>query len=971
MRSSSAFGRAIIDARACHVWSLVAARPTDAYAARWMSIFDRAARFVDDVLLLPEELKTRVDRAEQTLAEGNAVEAERAFRGVLEARPGLHRAQVGWARALLASGDADTARIAIAEARQSDPEDPALAVLAGRIALEAGDVATAIVASREALRRLTPDQGALIAEACVVRARAEWRRGRPDRAVRELRKAIAAAGERATALPIELVEALVDAGEVAQAVRTARGLVTRELPDVLARRLGLALTKAGENQLAETLLARAASQGDTEALAASARLHIARGDLSVAESQSRMAVARGGGAKALVLLADVLERSGREGEAAEALRTAAESQQPTDRALLIRAASIVPLVDVAELVRYADALDALVPPEPLAQALRAAVFVLNGDASSAAPIDRRATTSPRASIIDALTLVRTGQTQDALSALDRAELDPALRPIGSDRALHAALRREALRSLWTRKDGEVDLAAAIDGASVFARERGLPDLERRAQGLRDELDRPLVLAILGEFNAGKSTLVNAIVGADVAPTGILPTTATLNLLRGGAERRVRVVRKDGTTREGVYGETKALLADAEGEGAIIDHVEIVLPSELLERVWILDTPGSNAPHPEHEALAREALHRADAALWIFDAGQAGKATEGRVLESIVKSRREVIAALNKVDRLHGAELEQVIASLVRDVPALKTTAPVALSARAAFKARIAGDENALRESGFSALMETLEGAVFSRSRELKHRACAGRLSQLLDEALATEPAALAAFEEQSRALANAATRIAAAESATSSDVEHAIDAIEAGQSQAFLEAAREVLSFVRPRTSRLGTHATDPEDRAFLRDAIQARLELAAENAGGELAQSLTQRLDEAARGTEVARTVGLRVRAAIAPPLSALAGHQAGMLAGGALRRFFDEILPTAELEVTSIAEALAAARAHPRELLRPPLEAGLATLLRELAKEARDASEESLVLRDRERSRTFTPLRTLREALSELLVD
>jgi tetratricopeptide (TPR) repeat protein/GTP-binding protein EngB required for normal cell division len=931
-----------------------------------MSFLDRAARFLDDVVLLPEDQRVRLERA---LAEGDARAAERGFREALEARPQLHRARVGWARALLALGDASTARIAIAEARQTDPEDPALAVLAAHIALEAGDLATAIVASREATRRLGSDQPQLVAEACVVRARAEWRRGRPDRAVRELKKAIAATGDRIVELPVELVEALVDSGEVPQAVRLARGLLSRELPDPLARRLGLALFRAGESELAETLLARPAAQGDTEALGAMARVHIARGDLERAQAQARMAVARGGGAKALALLADVLERSGREAEAADALRTAAESSTPIDRALLVRAASIVPLTDATELARYADALGALVPAEPLAPALRAAALALAGDAASAAAIPLLAPTSARASIAEALTLVRTGRVHEALAALDRAELDPALRPTGSDRTLHASLRREALRALWTRKQGEVDLAAAIDGVSTFARERGLGDLERRAQGLRDELDRPLVLAILGEFNAGKSTLVNAIVGAEVAPTGILPTTATLNLLRGGAERRVRVVRKDGTTREGGYGDTKALLADAEGEGAIVDHVEIVLPSELLERVWILDTPGSNAPHPEHEALAREALRRADAALWIFDAGQAGKATEGRVLESIQKSRREVVAALNKVDRLRAGELDQVVAQLVKEVPAIHGASPVALSARAAFKARVSGDAQALEESGFSRLLDTLERAVFSRSRELKHRACAGRLSALLDEALATEPATLAVHEEESRALSLAATRIAATEAAIASELEHAIDAIEAGQSQAFVDAAREVLSFVRPRTSRLGTHATDPEDRAFLRDAIQARLEVAADHAGTALAEAVRERLETAAKGTGLERTIGVRARAAVAPPLAALTGHQAGMLAGGALRRFFDEVLPTADLQVASIAEALAAARAHPRELLRPPLEAALASLVRDLAAEARSAADDAVLRRDRERSRTFEPLRTLREALGDLL--
>jgi Flp pilus assembly protein TadD len=932
-----------------------------------VSLFDRAARFLDDVLLLPDEVRVGLERAERALADGRHAEAERGFRALLEARPNLHRAQVGWARALLAVGDMESAKVAVAEARQSDPEDPALAVLAARIALESGDFATAIVAAREAARRLGPEQGALMAEACAVRARAEWRRGRPDRAVRELKKAIAAAGDVSADLPVELVEALVDADEVPQAVRTARSLLSRPLSDALARRLGLALFRANEMQLAEGLLTRAAAQGDTEALTASAKLFIQRNDLARAETQARMAVARGGGARALEILAEVLERRERFAEAADALRTAAEASHG-DRALLVRAASILPLAEPTELVRYADALDRLVPRETLADALRAAAFALTGAYDQAAALVAGSPSSPRASIAQALVAVRSGRTGDALAALDRAELDPALRPSGSDRSLHRALRREALRSLWTRKPGEVDLAAAIDGVSLFARERGLVDLDRRAAGLRDELDRPLLLAILGEFNAGKSTLVNAIVGAEVAPTGILPTTATLNVLRSGAERRVRVVRKDGTTREGQYGEVKPLLAQAESEGATIDHVEIVLPSELLERVWILDTPGSNAPHPEHEALAKEALRRADAALWIFDAGQAGKATEGRVLESIKQSRREVVAALNKIDRLREGELAQIVETLVREIPALGAP-PVALSARVAFKARIAGDEASLTESGFTALMTTLETTVFSRSRELKHRACAGRLFALLDEALATEPAALAIHDQRARVLDEAAARIAATEPAASSDLEHALDALEAGQSQAFVDAAKEVLSFVRPRTSRFATHGTDPEDRAFLRDAIQARLDAAAESAAHTLLEAVVARLETAASGTELARTLRLRAQAAVAPPLAALAGYQGGLLAGGALRRFFDEILPTADLKVAIIADSLSAARAHPREILRPALEAALASLFRDLAREAKSGAEDALLVRDRERSRTFEPLRTLHEALSELL--
>ena len=46
---------------------------------------------------------------------------------------------------------------------------------------------------------------------------------------------------------------------------------------------------------------------------------------------------------------------------------------------------------------------------------------------------------------------------------------------------------------------------------------------------------------MGEFSSGKSSFVNAFIGADVAPTGITPTTATINVVRYGRERGGRIV----------------------------------------------------------------------------------------------------------------------------------------------------------------------------------------------------------------------------------------------------------------------------------------------------------------------------------------------------------------------------------------------------------------------------------------------
>lgn len=924
-----------------------------------MSLLDRAARFIDDVLLLPDDVRDTLEQAEHALEQGVPEHAEPLFREVLAERPSLLRARQGLALALEARGDVAGARAIIAVSRQLDPDEPEVALLSARLALAANDLDAAVGEARDAARRLAQSGGASFAEACLIQARAEVRRGRPDRAARELRKAIAAQPEEA-ALRVELAEALAAAGRGAQAAAVARSIEKDEVDDEAAARLGLALFRAGEGARARPLLERAAP-GRAEASRALATLCLAAGELREAETYARTAVARGGGADALTTLADVLAASDRAGEAAEALLTASEARGG-DAELLRRAIRVAPLDRPAELARLADRLERLAPGDHAARAARAWAALGLGQRDAAASLAAEPSAEPRLALAAARLAVDAGRAQDALDLLAR---DVGFAP--SDLARVRAVRRDALRALWRGTTGEVDLAAAIDEVARFAKQRGLEAARARALALRDELDRPLLLAILGEFNAGKSTLVNAFVGADVAPTGILPTTATLNLLRGGAERLVRVVRRDGTTREGSYEQLKAMLGDAEKDG--VDHVEIVLPSEVLERVWILDTPGSNAPVPEHEALAAEALRRADAALWIFDAGQAGKASEGKILAAIRASRRSVVAALNKVDRLREGQLEEVRASLARELPELGGEV-VALSARHALKARLAGDDSAWRESGFPALLARLEEDVFGRSRHLKRRACGGRLLVVIDDALATEEGAAAAHEARARELDAVAAPLAAASAKLTDALDDAIAVLERAQEQAFDAAADEVLAFVRPRTNRFAKHGTDPEDRAFLAEVIEGRLAAAARACEARLVSRVRAVLagPAAPLGHDAAALDG-RVRAAIAPAMARFAGYQGGLLAGGALRRFFDEDLPRAELVKGTLAEALSAVRAHPSEVLRPGLGDALADLAGDLERAraalAAAARAEGHAVRDR----VYEPLRALREVLEELV--
>src|SRR3954468_22931667 len=180
----------------------------------------------------------------------------------------------------------------------------------------------------------------------------------------------------------------------------------------------------------------------------------------------------------------------------------------------------------------------------------------------------------------------------------------------------------------------------------------------------EAFDRPLLVAVMGEFNAGKSSFVNALCGADVAPTGVTPTTATINVLRYGATPEARVVHHDGSARAIPAGDIAAFLARLrDADASEVRMVEIFLPVEALRRVEIVDTPGLNSIRPEHERVARDFLRDADAIVWVFAAGQAAKATEREALTLAHAAGKRVVGVLNKIDRAEPGE----VSALVRHV----------------------------------------------------------------------------------------------------------------------------------------------------------------------------------------------------------------------------------------------------------------------------------------------------------------
>ncbi len=164
------------------------------------------------------------------------------------------------------------------------------------------------------------------------------------------------------------------------------------------------------------------------------------------------------------------------------------------------------------------------------------------------------------------------------------------------------------------------------------------DVKRLRKALK-QLDELFLMVFVGEFNSGKSALINALLGAAYLEEGPTPTTDRVYLLVHG--------------QPGVSARTEENIR------------QIGLPAGLLEQIHIVDTPGTNAVLPEHEAIARDFVPRSDLVVFVTSADRPFTESERLFLESIREWGKKVIIVVNKVDFLDSPEAVVEVEEFVR------------------------------------------------------------------------------------------------------------------------------------------------------------------------------------------------------------------------------------------------------------------------------------------------------------------
>jgi hypothetical protein len=206
-----------------------------------------------------------------------------------------------------------------------------------------------------------------------------------------------------------------------------------------------------------------------------------------------------------------------------------------------------------------------------------------------------------------------------------------------------------------------DEAAPRLGAAARAR---VGDVRRR-------LDEPLRVAIAGRLKAGKSTLVNALIGRRVAPTEVGECTRVVTQFRYGTADRVEVVRRDGSRTALPLDESGMIPQRLGVPRAEIAFVDVTLTTDNLRALTVVDTPGLSSTNTSVSEGARRALlgedidddsagaiSGAEAIVYVFtqavreddlQALEAFRTVSARLASNPINS----LGLFNKVDKLVG------------------------------------------------------------------------------------------------------------------------------------------------------------------------------------------------------------------------------------------------------------------------------------------------------------------------------
>jgi len=296
-----------------------------------------------------------------------------------------------------------------------------------------------------------------------------------------------------------------------------------------------------------------------------------------------------------------------------------------------------------------------------------------------------------------------------------------------------------------------DLLPLLEQSLIYLLELG-PEYAPRYKNIEALKERLLQerfhLAILGQFKRGKSTFLNALLGAELLPTAVIPLTAIPTFLLWGPEPRVSVLYEKGFREEASFLHVEDLTsylvqfvteAGNPHNQKGVSAVEVYYPSPLLKQgVVLIDTPGIGSTFQHNTETTLKFLPQCDAAVFLLSADPPLTQAELEFLQAVRSQIAHLFFILNKVDYLDTQEMSSLlhfVKKVLQEHAGIEEPLIFCASARQGLEARKSNNTSLWRLSGMEEISRYLLDFLARDKKKVLHEALAKKASDILADTL--------------------------------------------------------------------------------------------------------------------------------------------------------------------------------------------------------------------------------------------
>ena len=249
------------------------------------------------------------------------------------------------------------------------------------------------------------------------------------------------------------------------------------------------------------------------------------------------------------------------------------------------------------------------------------------------------------------------------------------------------------------------------------------------------------LVVVGQFKRGKTTFINALLGKELLPVGIIPLTSIITVLNYGEDLQINAFFENGASKEIYLDELPLYVTEKHNpkNKKGVDRVEIAYPSPYLKNgVQIIDTPGVASVHEHNTKTTYEYLPRADAAIFLVSVDPPLTQAELNFLRDLKKLVTKTFFIQNKIDTVNKNDCEESLAfskDVIEKEAGFDNAEIYPLSAKNALEGKITHDQEKIERSGLIEFERSLDRFLMEEKGQVLLNSAINKTENLISEEL--------------------------------------------------------------------------------------------------------------------------------------------------------------------------------------------------------------------------------------------